>query len=163
MDRFWVFVWSWEYDVPFSWAIERRLVYLNQCVVEIGDRIERLMLKKMVCGEGAEVSILNALINGCLKEQKKLNWEMQALISKKQNNGITPDTIERAKSYDFRDLLVVPEKGNIKCPFHEDKHPSASLKNNKLHCFSCNKTWNPIDYVMEKEGLNFKEAVLRLQ
>ena len=47
------------------------------------------------------------------------------------------------------------------CPFHEDKNPSLSVdpQKNVWHCFGCQKGGSSIDFVMEKEGLSFKEAV----
>ncbi len=47
------------------------------------------------------------------------------------------------------------------CPFHEDKNPSLSVDplKNVWHCFGCQKGGSSIDFVMEKEGLSFKEAV----
>ena len=47
------------------------------------------------------------------------------------------------------------------CPFHEDKTPSLSVdpQKNIWHCFGCQKGGSSIDFVMEKERLNFKEAV----
>jgi len=50
------------------------------------------------------------------------------------------------------------------CPFHEDKNPSLSIDpvKNVWHCFGCQKGGSIIDFVMEKEGIPFKEAVNRL-
>lgn len=47
------------------------------------------------------------------------------------------------------------------CPFHDDKTPSLSVdpQKNIWHCFGCQKGGSSIDFVMEKEGLSFKEAV----
>jgi DNA primase len=50
------------------------------------------------------------------------------------------------------------------CPFHPDKHPSMNV-NPELgifKCFSCGKGGNIITFVMEKQGLNFVEAVQQL-
>jgi DNA primase catalytic core len=50
------------------------------------------------------------------------------------------------------------------CPFHEDKNPSLSVDplKNVWHCFGCQKGGSVIDFVMEKEGIPFREAVDRL-
>lgn len=74
---------------------------------------------------------------------------------------ITDDMIQQAKAYPFEELLEF-KRGYTKCPFHDDRTPSMSLKNNRIRCFSCNKTWDTIAYVMDKEGLTFPEAVRRL-
>ncbi len=49
-----------------------------------------------------------------------------------------------------------------RCPWHEDSHPSLALYErsgeNHCHCFACGKGGNVIDFVMQQEGWNFKEA-----
>lgn len=47
------------------------------------------------------------------------------------------------------------------CPFHHEKTPSFSVSDSKgiYHCFGCGKTGNVFTFVMETEGLNFKEAI----
>lgn len=48
------------------------------------------------------------------------------------------------------------------CPWHNDKHPSLTLYErtgeNRCHCFSCGKGGSVIDYVMQHESWDFKEA-----
>ncbi len=48
------------------------------------------------------------------------------------------------------------------CPWHEDEHPSLTLyehtDENRCHCFACGKGGSVIDYVMQHEGWNFKDA-----
>lgn len=47
-----------------------------------------------------------------------------------------------------------------KCPFHEEKTPSfAVYKNNWFHCFGCRKHGNFIDFLMERNHLDFIEAL----
>ena len=47
------------------------------------------------------------------------------------------------------------------CPFHHEKTPSFSVSDMKgiYHCFGCGKSGNIFTFVMEMEGLNFKEAI----
>lgn len=52
-----------------------------------------------------------------------------------------------------------PIRGKYLCPFHSEKTPSASVKNNRLKCFgACGKSWSVIDFVIEYENVNFNEA-----
>jgi len=79
--------------------------------------------------------------------------------------------IERAKTYPLPALLGQEPKGSmVCCPFHDDRSPSASIKNNYLICFGgCKpkdpkkKGWNSITLLMERDGVDFRSAVLRLQ
>lgn len=55
--------------------------------------------------------------------------------------------------------------GFMRCPFHQGDR-TASLKvypgGGGWHCFGCNKGGSVVDFVMELFGLNFKQALLRL-
>jgi hypothetical protein len=152
------------FEVLLPWAIQRRLTFLDTELRQQGDEIERLIsLQGRYCQE-VEKILLKGLIDERFKEYHSIEFEINGLkYDKPSKTGITDAMIQAAKEHPFEDLLETQQKkGNIHCPFHEDKHPSASIKNNKLHCFSCGRTWSPIDFIMEKEGLGFKEAVGRL-
>ncbi len=47
------------------------------------------------------------------------------------------------------------------CPFHREKTPSFSVSRERqsFHCFGCNKGGDVITFVMEQEGLSFREAL----
>ena len=47
------------------------------------------------------------------------------------------------------------------CPFHHEKTPSFSVSDLKgiYHCFGCGKSGNIFTFIMETEGMSFKEAV----
>jgi DNA primase len=50
------------------------------------------------------------------------------------------------------------------CPFHNEKTPSFTLNEEKgfYHCFGCQANGSVIDFVMETEGLGFRETVEQL-
>ena len=50
------------------------------------------------------------------------------------------------------------------CPFHKEKTPSFTVNEDKgfYHCFGCGAHGSAFDFVMETEGLNFREAVEKL-
>jgi len=50
------------------------------------------------------------------------------------------------------------------CPFHKEKTPSFTVNEEKgfYHCFGCGAHGTAFDFVMETEGLNFREAVDKL-
>ena len=50
------------------------------------------------------------------------------------------------------------------CPFHKEKTPSFTVNEDKgfYHCFGCGAHGSAFDFVMETEGLDFREAVAKL-
>lgn len=48
------------------------------------------------------------------------------------------------------------------CPFHDDKHPSASVKNGRFHCYVCNLHLDIFDFVMKVTGCSFQDAISAL-
>ena len=51
-----------------------------------------------------------------------------------------------------------------RCPFHTEKTPSCKIDpaSGYYHCFGCGKSGDAIGFVMEVEGLGFKEAMEKL-
>ena len=78
-------------------------------------------------------------------------------------NQINDDMIAQARDYPIEQLIDF-NRGKIACPFHADKNPSAyhGTKTNRLVCPVCNKTWSALDILMQRDGINFKDAVLML-
>jgi hypothetical protein len=50
------------------------------------------------------------------------------------------------------------------CPFHDDKHPSFSVSEEKglFHCFGCQQSGDVFDFVMEIDGVTFPQALAGL-
>lgn len=58
--------------------------------------------------------------------------------------------------------IQIDNWGKCLCPFHNDTNPSMVIngkKNDKAHCFTCNKSWDIIDFVMEKEMITLPQAL----
>lgn len=50
------------------------------------------------------------------------------------------------------------------CPFHSEKSPSFNVHPDKgfYHCFGCKKSGNAIDFVIERDRVEFKDALRQL-
>lgn len=50
------------------------------------------------------------------------------------------------------------------CPFHQEKTPSLWIDNEKglYHCFGCAASGDVFTYLVDKKGMNFKDAILYL-
>lgn len=49
-----------------------------------------------------------------------------------------------------------------RCPFHDDRRPSLSVKDGGFRCFGCGKSGDVFAFVMERDGLDFPAAVRAL-
>lgn len=50
------------------------------------------------------------------------------------------------------------------CPFHNERTPSFSVNRAKnfCYCFSCHKGGSPVNFIMEKEGISYQDALRQL-
>lgn len=53
-------------------------------------------------------------------------------------------------------------RGFAKCPFHEEKTPSLSIKNEHYKCFGCGAYGGVIDFIMNYHGIKFRQALVKL-
>ena len=58
--------------------------------------------------------------------------------------------------------LKVERSGMIRCPFHDDRHPSMKLNESYFYCFGCGATGDVIDFVARLFGLSSYEAAQKL-
>lgn len=93
------------------------------------------------------------------------------IVGEGNPDKITDFDIQRAKE---RPLDIVSNlefrnagggKKKARCPFHDERTPSFIWweKENTWHCFGCQAHGDVITFVMKTEGLDFVEAVRRLQ
>ena len=71
--------------------------------------------------------------------------------------------IEKARNVPIETIYPFVRRGkNVSCPLHSDTHPSASIKYNRLVCFSCGFKGDVIALFMRLNNVEFKEAVRNL-
>ncbi|MCM1369510.1 MAG: DNA primase [Candidatus Amulumruptor caecigallinarius] len=85
---------------------------------------------------------------------------------------IDPATIEKIKNAadivevvgDYVHLIRRGSNYMGLCPFHNERTPSFSVNKSRnfCYCFSCKKGGSPVNFIMEKEGLSYHEALLHL-
>lgn len=76
---------------------------------------------------------------------------------------ITEAMVEKAKEYPLNKLIEINRQGFTKCFGHNDKRPSAYCKKNFINCFVCQKSWDTIQVLIDRDGMTFRQAVLQLQ
>ena len=58
--------------------------------------------------------------------------------------------------------IEIKRNHKASCPFHQDRKPSMSFKNNRFKCFSCGESGGVIDLVAKLHNIEPPEAVKRL-
>jgi hypothetical protein len=141
-----------------------RIEYLGAQTEDLSRRKQRLVF---LYEEAArrDCAAINRIYLGHLvididEQIKKLEVQIKAMSNPDKSKNITEDMIQRAKDHPFVDLLEF-KKNKTNCPFHEDKTPSAHLyeKDNHVHCFSCHRNFDTIDFIQERDGLSWADAV----
>lgn len=102
------------------------------------------------------------------KELKQLNYKISRYQMYLEDRDISVEwdfAKQRAKQRPITEFYV----GKLRrmggrmmgaCPFHKDDSPSFVIyANNTFHCFGCSANGDCIDFVMKKDGLDFKSAV----
>jgi len=80
--------------------------------------------------------------------------------------NIVSEITERITMQDVFSLygFTTDKKGNICCPFHNEKQPSLGPYSGgkRWHCFGCAEGGSVIDFVMKLYSLNFKQAITKI-
>lgn len=53
-------------------------------------------------------------------------------------------------------------RGVCTCPFHDDRHPSASIKKGYFHCYVCNLHLDIFAFVQQMTGCTFPQAIAQI-
>lgn len=151
----------WEYLLLYQEALNREAAIRKKEREDINnqvqDFIEEIPNKHNIKVNSLIERLRLAGITGA--DTTRLMSEYRVLTGKEER--VTGEDIAKAKEYPITNLIE-SRRNMAKCPFHPDKTASLYLKNNFFHCFGCDKSGDVIDFVMETEGMSFKEAIRRL-
>lgn len=95
-------------------------------------------------------------------QEKEKKLEKLENLNRRINSKITNEMIETARQYPIEKLIEVNKSCLAICPFHDDHNPSLCVKNGFAYCFACHYKGDSIKFIMDKDNLDFKEAVKRL-
>jgi hypothetical protein len=160
---------SEDMDVPLPYAVSRRVEYLESSIASIDAQVLDLC-REIRLGNYDDTSreLMRLWVedhrNDVAKLRKEINFTRSLLRPQNDDDRITPEQVQAAREYPLSSLIEFVHKTAV-CPFHSDSKPSlhSYANQNRCWCFVCHKGWNPIDFVMQRDEVSFKEAVLRLQ
>ena len=95
------------------------------------------------------------------KGLRKIETEIYFLNAAPEKTQEFQEKLGRAKQRLFTDFMEF-EKGKALCPFHDDHHPSFSVRHNRGRCFACSWHGDIIDYMQQRHNMTFRDAVERL-
>ncbi|MFQ5769687.1 MAG: CHC2 zinc finger domain-containing protein [bacterium] len=148
------------FSVPFDWALKRKKQYIANQMSQIKKQI--LFRKKFKPNNINEKQLIQSQIGKLEKEFNSYKNYLNYLNHPEQDKRtLTDEEIEIAKNYPIKEFLPddYKGKGNVNCPFHEDKHPSCQVNVTTIYCHTCNKAYNAIDLYRHFNGTDFKTTV----
>lgn len=98
-----------------------------------------------------------------IEEMTEIALALKTLNNTPHENTITPDMLAKAKAVSI-DSLIQFKHGKAKCFAHDDNKPSMYFgnKTNTARCPVCNKAWDSIQILIERDGYTFTGAVQNL-
>jgi hypothetical protein len=148
------------------WGRADRWLYLIGRLIEVQGQLDRAYLDikdeyakdgafidRGLRGEGIED--LEAFKNKISAEIARIENIIQGKSNQRED---LTEKIVQAKQYPIENLADV-KRGMALCPFHGEKNASMGIKNNRYHCFACGARGDVIDFLMNRDGISFKEAV----
>lgn len=148
----------WDYISDFNRALNEQDKLRNEALVkqEARDWAESLL----DAYETKRQILLERLKNATTEEEKKQRLTHYKLFTNKISS-LSTKQIERARNYPLKDLIGT-NRNIVRCPFHDDRTASLNIKNNFFHCHGCGVNGDTIDFLVKRDGISFKEAILKL-
>jgi hypothetical protein len=149
------------FGIPMKTAVHMRLRFLKSRIEELQEEIAEYSAP----GRHEDAWAIYC-VRDSRRELNPLELEAKTLIrflryGTSEETNLSAAMVAVARKFPFRRLLTF--KGKMThCPFHDDRNPSMALYGNRVRCFVCNRSWDVIEFVMEREGFDFREAVQHL-
>jgi hypothetical protein len=157
-----------------SGIVEPKIRELDEEIMKSKDHIETLIRQiskltsdeQILCNSILKNTLIKDLVE--LENQRSRLLRYKRLPSPQRNKKTGRLDVESAVSHPV--LFIAEHDTRLRrsgktftgrCPLHDDRSPSFYIypETNSFYCFGCNQGGNTIDYVMQKEGLDFKRAV----
>jgi len=118
-------------EVDPAWAKQRRLEYLNQERLSLLPHI-RFLEETYFRANYIERQLTRDRLKNYYAELDRIIMRIRLTENDVIRKGqITPEQISQARDYPIESLIEL-KRGKARCPFHNDKTPSLSVKNNRL-------------------------------
>ena len=142
-----------DFGIPVEQAIKTRIRYLLS-LIDLW--IAYIDEQANVMPESDMMSALDEIIR-----LRAYEGRLKRGISK---DAITDEQIQAARDFPIEKIIEFDRTGKAYAFCHDDKKPSLTWfkKGNKARCFPCDKTFDTISVLQERDGLTFISAVRAL-
>lgn len=149
-----------KFNIPASHALKMRHRYIDEKIAELTAKINA---DAAHLDNESEVLERRIYLDSMVAGYKEINKLEKSRPRKPTEGKITDAMIQQAREYPI-ELVVEFNRGLALAFCHNDKTPSLTWnrKNNTSRCFPCDKSFNPIDVLMQRDGKSFIEAVKEL-
>ena len=152
-------------EIDSDYAKTRRIAFLESQVIELQAEIDAYKIEYQQEFEKDipynQRGVLYYLIQDKKQALNKAEREIAYQKSDPREQEDLSEKIAKAKRVPFHSIIELTRNKAL-CPFHDDHHPSFSVRHNKGHCFACGWHGDTIDFVKEKFNLTFYEAIKKL-
>lgn len=144
-----------EFMLPLRSAALTKLQRVRQQLLELAGELQDDIDTAIAC---------HAISSNLPDVIKKQLSQVRALKQDKNiGAGITEAQIIAARAFPIERLIDF-RNGEALAWCHDDTNPSLTWdrKHNRAHCFVCDESFNSIDTLMRRDGMNFTDAVKML-
>ncbi len=141
-----------DFDISLDSAIKMRVRYLQSLLAKWAAFMDEQT-------DDIPESDVMAIIGELVSTRKY----QEAMVKGVKLDGITDEMIQLARDYPIENLIEF-QNGKALAFCHADKSPSLMMdrKRNRCHCFCCDKDFNALDVLLERDGYDFVAAVKQL-
>lgn len=154
-----------EMGVDTKWALNCRKRFLAGKVFERQMDFEYWINRDDEDTETAKMFLVFAIreVEAIANLKREIRY-LDAALTRVHDNDITPDMIDRARQHPIEQVITFDRTGKALAWCHDDRNPSLTWdrKRNRAKCWPCDKSFDTIAVLMERDNLTFRDAVRRL-
>jgi hypothetical protein len=150
--------------VDKTYALKCHMTFLRQQILDKKAHLKELE-EDVEQTTGLTRAFIEQSIGKVKQDIKRLRAKHSRLVTPKQDiGGISDDDVDAARDYPIENLVEFNSNGRCMAFCHKSNSESMSWnkRDNKAHCFVCNKSFNPIDVLVYRDGYSFVDAVKEL-
>jgi len=146
-----------------KWACACYAGFLKDKILEKKDFVSSVSRKFLFAKSDIDEEFIRLMVKEAENEIDRMEASVKRVMDFSVEKEITDNMIEAARDYPIDRLIDFKRRRAIAFCHNSDSFSMSHMVNaNMAHCFVCNKSFNPIDVLMERDGMTFMQAVKHL-